>query len=179
MTTTFTINNPKINHQFIMEQAQTPDSNEILDLLVETAKWLHSKGSTQWNALLQGIDSHNTEEAIERGDVFICKSEEEIAGMVMLLRLPSEWDRRLWGTEAHDDDEAIYLHRLAIRRKYANCNLGQSILNWCHQSVHFEGKSIIRLDCVANNKHLNTFYRQNGFTYIGEKDEYSLYEIRL
>ncbi|AOV07797.1 GNAT family N-acetyltransferase [Sporosarcina ureilytica] len=176
MTQTFTISNQNINSQFTMVQAEVEHTAEILALLVETAKWLRSKGSTQWNALLDGVDSHNTEDAIERGDVFICKDGEKIAGMVMLLKQPSKWDSELWGPKAHHNDGAIYLHRLAIRREYANCKLGESILNWCYGSISFEGKEIIRLDCVANNEHLNRFYRQNGYTYLGEKNGYSLYE---
>ncbi|MDS9471129.1 N-acetyltransferase [Sporosarcina pasteurii] len=176
MSQTFTISNRNIASQFTMHQAKVEHTSDILALLVESAKWLQSKGSTQWNALLDGVDSHNTEVAIQRGDVFICKDGEEIAGMVMLLTQPSEWDRQLWGPKANRNDGAIYLHRLAIRRKYANCKLGESILNWCYDSISFEGKEMIRLDCVANNEHLNQFYRRNGYTYLGEKNGYSLYE---
>lgn len=79
MSQTFTISNRNIASQFTMHQAKVEHTSDILALLVESAKWLQSKGSTQWNALLDGVDSHNTEVAIQRGDVFICKDGEEIA----------------------------------------------------------------------------------------------------
>ena len=176
MNEKFTMQTNHLKEQFKMAQAKVEDTGNILSLLIEMAEWFKDNGSTQWNGLLQGIDSHRTEEAILRGDVFICKAEEEIAGMVMLLQKPSEWDKNLWALQEEQPNEAIYLHRLAIRRKYAKHQLGEEILNWCKGSIRFEGKDKIRLDCLASNEFLNAFYRRTGYTYVGEKEDYSLYE---
>ena len=176
MNENFTIQKTNLKGQFTMAQAKVGDTENVLSLLVEMAEWFKDNGSTQWNGLLQGIDSHRTEEAIQRGDVFVCKMEAEIAGMVMLLQKPSVWDQNLWGLQEEQPNTAIYLHRLAIRRKYAKHQLGAEILNWCKQSIHFEEKDKIRLDCLANNEFLNAYYRRKGYTYVGEKEGYSLYE---
>lgn len=165
----FTIHTKHIKAQFTMAQAKEEDTENVLSLLVETAQWFKDNGSTQWNALLQGIDSHGTAGAVQRGDVFICKDETEIAGMVMLLQKPSKWDQNLWALQEEQPNTAIYLHRLAISRKYAKHQLGEAILNWCKESIHFKGKDKIRLDCVASNEFLNAFYRRTGYTYVGEK----------
>lgn len=176
MNENFTIQTNHLKEQFTMAQAKVEDTENVLSLLEETAEWFKDNGSTQWNGLLEGVDSHRTEEAIGRGDVFVCQVGTEIAGMVMLLQKPSEWDLNLWGLQEEQSNAAIYLHRLAIRRKYAKHQLGEEILNWCKQSIHFEGKDKIRLDCLASNEFLNAFYRRTGYTYVGEKDGYSLYE---
>lgn len=177
MKTSFTIEKKKHHGAFMMEQATKEDTAEILSLLLETAKWFNSNRSTQWEGLLIGVDSHRTDEAILRGDVFISRYAQDVSGMVMLLQKPSEWDVRLWGEMGEQQNDAIYLHRLAINRKYANHNLGNKILTWCKKSIRFEGKTRIRLDCLAGNEFLNNFYRNSGYTYIGEKDGYSLYEL--
>lgn len=175
--TTKLLNN-HLKDSFTMHQATEKDREHILTLLTETANWFKSKGSSQWSGLLDGIDTHNTANAIERGDVFVCKNNSTIAGMVMLLQTPSEWDRNLWKLQ-DEDNTSLYLHRLAINRKYANENLGQSILNWCKTSIQFKGKDKIRLDCIANNEFLNDFYQRAGFTYMGENEGYSLYETGI
>lgn len=166
----------KSNEVFTMQQAMPLHTEEIIALLTNVAKWFQAKGSDQWSGLLQGIDSHNTKDAIRRGDVFIATEGEAIAAMVMLLQQPSAWDRNLWRLPEDDDNEAVYLHRLAIDRNYKNQQLGPAILQWCQQSIRFPGIQKIRLDCIANNDFLNHFYAANGFTYVGEKDGYSLYE---
>jgi GNAT superfamily N-acetyltransferase len=176
MTHSFTIRNQYINDGFQAVQAQSGDTEEILSLLVETASWLESQGSSQWNALLQGHDSHDTPSAIQRGDVFVFKKEAEIAGMVILMPKPSPWDIKLWGDQAHAEDEALYLHRLAIRRKYARTGLGKSILQWSTSGIQFKEKSLVRLDCGADNVTLNSFYAGNGFRYAGGHDGFSIYE---
>lgn len=176
MNENFTLQKNQLKGQFTMVQAKIVDTEDVLSLLVETAGWFKDNGSTQWNGLLKGIDSHRADEAVQRGDVFVCKIDGEIAGMVMLLQKPSEWDRNLWVLHEEDPNEAIYLHRLAIRRKYAKHQLGEEILNWCKESIRFKGKDKIRLDCLASNEFLNAFYRRTGYTYVGEKEGYSLYE---
>lgn len=159
-----------------MRQATVTDTNRVLRLLTETAKWFKTKGSTQWSDLLKGIDRHHTKEAILRGDVFICMSGEELAGVVMLLQSPSKWDQDLWQLTHKEPNDSVYLHRLAINRHYANQQLGGEIVKWCQEHIQFEGKKKLRLDCLAHNHYLNAFYQKADFTYIGENGGYSLYE---
>ncbi|WP_337101191.1 GNAT family N-acetyltransferase [Paenibacillus sp. YIM B09110] len=161
---------------FTIGQAKQEDTEEILALLMETAKWLQSKGSTQWSALLSGEDSHDTAGAIRRGDVFLAKAGETAAGIVILMREPSEWDLRLWGDAASSYDRSIYLHRLAISRSYAKSGLGEAILQWSNSGILFEGKDVVRLDCIADNPTLNDLYSRNGYVKKGLTDGFNLYE---
>lgn len=164
------------NNIFKMQQATSVHTDEIMSLLMDAAKWFQSKGSDQWSGLLEGIDSHRTDEAVTRGDVFIATQDDVIAGMVMLLQQPSDWDRNLWDLAKEAENEAVYLHRLATNRAFQNQQLGKEIFQWCQDSIRFSGIQKIRLDCLANNPFLNDFYQSNGFIYVGEKDGYSLYE---
>ena len=111
-----------------VERAEPSDMTEVMRLLVNTAEWLLSKGSTQWNGLLKGEDSCNTPEAISRGEVYIFKQDLRTAGMVMLLKEPNAWDRELWGERALDGS-AIYLHRLAVDRKFAGMEASRTGAN--------------------------------------------------
>jgi Acetyltransferase (GNAT) family. len=160
--------NPHVIDQINVVQSTEEDTPAIMDLLVQTAQWLNSKGSTQWGALLRGEDHHNTVESARRGDVYLFKDGRTLAGIVTLLRRPSAWDINLWGEEGHE--RAVYLHRLAINREYGGRKLGYAMLQWVHTSIQFDGKDCIRLDCNDSIPQLNQFYRSAGYTYIGHAD---------
>lgn len=177
--TPFVLKKDRVLDTFTAGQARTEDAAEITALLQEIARWLRSKGSTQWSALLEGKDAHGTTDAIERGEVFVFRADTEIAAIVILMKQPSAWDERLWGERAHAADGALYLHRLAIRRKYAKLGLGAAILNWCRTGVQADGKHLIRLDTLATSAPLNALYSSNGYTLVSTQDNYSLYEISL
>jgi len=171
----FTITNQHVNQEVIAKQAKPSDTGAVMDLLRQTALWLKEQGSTQWSALLEGEDSHGTEQAVERGDVFIFKHGERVVGMVMLLQQPSDWDVDLWGDDGHE--QAIYVHRLAISRAYAGKQLGRKIMEWVESGIAFVGKTRIRLDCIAENSTLNRFYNSLGYEYRGLSETgFSKYE---
>lgn len=176
MVQPYRITQPVTPDGFEAAIAQPGDTEDVMALLVEIAEWLKSRGSTQWAGLLEGRDSHHTADAIRRGDVFVFKRDGEIAGMVLLLSRPSQWDRELWGDKAFDGDGAVYLHRLAVRRKYARAGLGRTILNWCTSGIHYPAKTWMRLDCIADNSTLNSFYADNGYVYDGENNGFCMYE---
>ncbi|QTH45668.1 GNAT family N-acetyltransferase [Cohnella sp. LGH] len=166
-----------------VERAEPEDTTEIMRLLANTAEWLLRKGSTQWNALLRGEDSHNTPEAVNRGEVYIFRDDGKIAGMVILMEQPNSWDRHLWAGKA-EDGAAIYLHRLAVNRKYAGRDVGKQIMQWTESFVPEQlHKGIIRLDCLSSIPALNEFYRNLNYDFVGEgvnsSGTYSMYEKKL
>jgi ribosomal protein S18 acetylase RimI-like enzyme len=155
-----------INPDIRASQAQPDDTPAVTNLLVRTAEWIRSLGSTQWQGLLQGEDSHDTPAAIRRGDVFAFKSGDTLVGIMLLFRHPSAWDRELWGVEGHES--SIYLHRLAINRDFAGRGLGEQMLRWADSGIEFPVKDRIRLDCMADIPYLKAFYRKAGYTFKGE-----------
>jgi GNAT superfamily N-acetyltransferase len=170
--------NPDLNEDVFAYQATAEDVTHIKSLILDTAAWLKGKGLSQWNALLEGEDSHNLTGAILRGEVFAFKSRQlnELIGTVILQLNPSAWDFNLWGEGDQFHDSAIYLHRLAVSRSYGGKGLGGLILGWSESGVSFANKDRIRLDCVEYNEHLNQFYRKSGYAFKGIKDGYSRYE---
>lgn len=172
------IQNPSLPNGLRVVRALPADSEAVMALLQNTARWLHEQGSTQWNALLEGQDSHQTANAILNGDVFLFKQEEQLAGMVMLLTTPGPWDRMLWGDDSLED--AVYVHRLAVNRHYAGQGIGRDILAWVESGIDFPDKHSIRLDCLAGVAALESFYRGAGFVYQGRTDNnYLLFEKKF
>lgn len=160
-------------------QAGAEDKAAVNGLMVQAAAWLQSKGSNQWHELLAGEDRHGVPEAVDRGDVFIFKKGEALAGMVILQQHASAWDRSLWGDEGHES--SVYLHRLCINRDFAGEQLGSAILDWAVNGIRFPRKDRIRLDCIASVPALNRLYSGAGFEYRGPAPgaSFNLYEKRV
>jgi hypothetical protein len=156
--------------------ATAEEADDIMNLLLDTALWLQSKGSTQWQQLLEGHDSHDTKNAIRRGEVLAFKSKGRLAAIIILMQTPSPWDLELWGDQDSQLNDAVYLHRLAINREFANKGLGLAILEFVHQSMNFSNKTLLRLDCVANNEKLDKLYLSAGYTFKGRTGNYHKYE---
>ncbi|WP_179031265.1 GNAT family N-acetyltransferase [Paenibacillus kribbensis] len=181
--TSMTIVEPSVKPGLMAFQASTEDREEVQELILKTARWLHSKGSTQWGNLLKGKDDHNLGGAIARGEVIIFRTSEDhaLAGAVILQQQPSAWDRKLWGLDDADSEggTSVYLHRLVVDRERAGKGLGHELMQWIEQGIRFTGKDRIRLDCIAGNDKLSQFYRQCGYTYRGETDGYNIFEKML
>lgn len=149
----FKMKNETIADGFYACPAVYEDAESITGLLVRTAEWLRDRGSNQWSGLLKGQDTHDITGSIENGHVFVFKKDEELAAVVMLLPEPSEWDRTLWGDDGHE--ESIYLHRLAVSRRFAGQGLGARVLHWVETGIYFPGKhgsglivSLITMPCI-------------------------------
>jgi GNAT superfamily N-acetyltransferase len=75
-------------------------------------------------------------------------------------------------------DEALYLHRFAVRRGAAGA--GRHAVAWCLQETQRRGRAYLRLDCLAENPGIRRYYERFGFTAVDETvldgTRYSLYQ---
>jgi ribosomal protein S18 acetylase RimI-like enzyme len=150
--------------------AQLKDLSLVKRLLFETAEWLNKKGSTQWAGLLKGEDVHNIEGAIERQEVFLVNRSENIVGTFALWSKQTAWDKDFWGIDETSD--VYYLHRLALSADEHGRNSGSLLLDKAIEVAVRDEKSGLRLDCVASNDYLNSFYKRNGFIFVGSVEQY-------
>ncbi len=156
-------------------RAEIGDLDRVLEILEEASRWLSSKGlETQWRpspAFRQTIKDN-----IERGDVYVAKGLGGTFGTITL-----QWnDKKFWGDIRQD---AGYIHKLAITRSHAGQHLGLRLLNWAEAKARAEGKSYLRLDCLASNKTIRQYYERVGFTHVRDTLapgwKASLYEKKL
>jgi ribosomal protein S18 acetylase RimI-like enzyme len=67
--------------------------------------------------------------------------------------------------------------------QFSGLGLGNKLLDWAEKYIRDCGKSFFRLDCMADNEELNTFYIRAGFNYRGRVDgkgwSANLYEKEL
>jgi GNAT superfamily N-acetyltransferase len=66
--------------------------------------------------------------------------------------------------------QAVYLHRLAVRRRYAGGELSTSMLNWIVARARELGRQYVRLDCAADRPALRRVYERFGFRLYDERN---------
>ncbi|MBC6314341.1 GNAT family N-acetyltransferase [Listeria grandensis] len=160
---------------FVVKEASVSEEASLQQLMIDTASWLKSRGSSQWSDILEGMDVHGLSDRIRDGEVFLVLRGAEITAAFILRKTASDWDARLWNDHGKDAP-ARYLHRLMIAREWSGKNLSQAILDWASKEAEHTGHVAVRLDCIADNQKLNTLYQNAGFINIATVDGFCIYE---
>jgi ribosomal protein S18 acetylase RimI-like enzyme len=144
--------------------AQAEDVGRYIDLLEEVADWLAQRGLNQWRPGSFRLSANYYSESIRRGEVQLAFCGDALVGTLrLLLREPIVWP------EVAEDD-AVYVYNFAIRREWANQQLGSRVLEWASHRALALGRRCVRLDCVAENTFLRDYYTRAGFMDRGEID---------
>jgi len=93
------------------------------------------------------------------GEFFIARVGGEAAGVV---RIQLE-DALMW-PEARAD-EALYVHRLAVRRAFVGAGIAQALLSFAAERARSLGRAWLRLDCEAQRPKLRAVYERFGFAH--------------
>jgi GNAT superfamily N-acetyltransferase len=141
-----------------IHQATPADIPTVVDLWNEAKAWLGAKGPDQWQ---YPVKMHNIYRAVEAGAYWLV---EPTAGgpATATVTLDPHADPSLWRPE-EQPDQALYVHRLVVRRSEAHHNLGADILDWANEQVRTAGRKFLRLDAWTNNVALHDYYRRLGF----------------
>ena len=143
-----------------IRQAEKEDVEKVMELLVNAAGWLHTKGLKQWGYYLTDLNGNKEEilASIENKSTYIVEHDGGVIATLTLESVPNDWDVDIWGEEAGDD--VVYLHRLAVQRDFAGKGIGASLLDWAETVTRTSGKKSIRFDCTADNEGLNRYYQK-------------------
>ncbi|MBM9505299.1 GNAT family N-acetyltransferase [Actinacidiphila acididurans] len=139
--------------------AQPGELRVVEDLLREASAWLASRGIDQWQ-----FPPHRDRitQALRRGEVFLATTD----GLPMAtLQLDDHADPEFWTTEDKPGD-ALYVHRMAVSRKFAGSGVGGTLLNWALERAATAGKPWLRLDAWKDNHGLHRYYESQGFTLV-------------
>ena len=144
-----------------IRQATPADIPSVVDLWNEAQNWLASKGLDQWQ---YPIKMHNIYRAVEGGSCWLV---EPASGgpAIATITLDATADPSLWRPE-EQPDQALYVHRLVVRRSEAHRNLGADILDWASEQVRRAGRKFLRLDAWTNNVALHDYYRRLDFRLV-------------
>jgi ribosomal protein S18 acetylase RimI-like enzyme len=163
-----------LNGGISVVRAREADADTVLPILEEAARWLTSRGIEGWKP--GSFSRRRILERIGRGEMYLAKLAGETFGTFAL-----QWsEEEVWGDV---QENAGYVHGLAIRRGFAGRGLGRELLRWAEERAALSSKSYLRLDCRADNQGLNEYYRWAGFCGRGRARvwgfEVTLYEKRV
>jgi GNAT superfamily N-acetyltransferase len=141
--------------EITIRQATTQDAEVVSDILREAAQWLERAGMPLWRE--EHIGMAHIFDDVRAGIFFLAEYSGESAGtMKFQLEDPMFWP------EMHEG-EAAYVHRLAVRRRYAGMGVSTALLRWGVERTRVLGRPYLRLDCAAARDKLRAIYEGFGF----------------
>jgi GNAT superfamily N-acetyltransferase len=153
--------------------AAKEDVPVIAEMLDEATAYVRTKGSDQWRVPFPQDDLRGR---VARGELYVVDVDGEPAATFTLLLD----DPFFWGGRPPD---AVYLHKLAVRRAFAGRKLGEQIVDWIVAEAAARGREYVRLDCQRDLRGIRAYYERLGFELCGEKTKgpnraWALYERR-
>ncbi|MGA2240974.1 MAG: GNAT family N-acetyltransferase [Verrucomicrobiota bacterium] len=138
-----------------VEQATATDAKTVSDILLEAAAWLRQRNLPMWrdNELVPEIIAAD----IADGLFFLGKCNSEVAGVI---KFQLE-DRKFWPDVV--DGESAFVHRLAVRRRFAGGEVSNQLLRWAVHRTRNLKRHFLRLDCESSRPKLRAFYERFGF----------------
>jgi GNAT superfamily N-acetyltransferase len=141
-------------------RACVEDLGAVIDLLEDAKTWLGKQGSDQWQ---YATNVEALRGSIVAGECWLIV--DETLGTVGTASLDENADPEFWVAEDQPSD-ALYVHRMIVRRSQAGRNLGGAILDWAADQAWHRGKRWLRLDAWRTNATLADYYRNQGFAWV-------------
>jgi GNAT superfamily N-acetyltransferase len=151
-------------------QATLADLSTVSEILSEAALWLEQKNMVLWQQ--EHISSSAIRQDIEWGLFYIAFCEGLAAGVV---KFQIE-DLVFWPDIVQA--ESAFLHRLAVRRRFAGGSVSTQIFQWAIEHSRDLGKHFLRLDCVADRPRLRSIYENFGFKHHSDRQVEAYFVVR-
>lgn len=137
------------------------DLATLVRLRDDAARWMLARGVTgQWQP--GQLDEDHFRRAMASGEVWLAEAGGRVAGAWELW-----WDDEdAWGPQP---PVAGYVHRLMVDRGSARPGTGRRLLQAAERRTATAGRALVRLDCLASNERLNTYYLNAGYRVVGHK----------
>jgi len=123
-------------------------------LIREAAEWLIGRGEPLWG--MNEVSYEALVRVAKDGELVIGRIGNEVVACMYLHKE----DAIFWPHV--QPDEAFYIHRLAVKRKYAGRGFAHAMLAWAADEARAYGRPFLRLDCEPRLK-LMALYKSAGF----------------
>lgn len=144
-----------------IQQAQLADAPVIADILKEAAAWAERVHERLW--LESELEPEEIAADVRAGQYFLAAHRETPVGT---LRYQLE-DALFWPDAA--EGEAAYVHRLAVRRRWAGQGVAAQMLHWAARRAVIDGRALLRLDTDITRPKLRALYTACGFEEHSER----------
>jgi GNAT superfamily N-acetyltransferase len=145
-----------------IRRADPEDLDAVSSVLHEAAQWLEQQGMALWLDSELSPDRLRTE--VEGGLFHVAEADSVVGGVIMFMLEDSEyWPDAVPG-------EAAYLHRLAVRRRFAGGQLSSLLLGWALEKTRLLGRKYLRMDTEIQRLKLREMYERYGFQHHSERN---------
>lgn len=108
--------------------------------------------------------------ALNNDTLFICKTDDRIAGTVILNNIQEEaYNKATWSIDV-PLDKVLVIHTLAVHPDFFKMGVAYYLLVFAKEYAANAGYKTIRLDVNANNLPAFTLYEKMGYKYIDTVD---------
>ena len=146
--------------QLTIRPAALEDCGAVSDILLEAASWLAQRGTPMWRE--DEVTADRIREEVVAGLFFLATSASKPVGTLKFqLTDPLFWP--------DVPDDAAYVHRLAVRRRFAGGALSAALLRWAAERAAASGRRYLRLDCEASRPRLRAVYERFGFRHHSDR----------
>jgi GNAT superfamily N-acetyltransferase len=146
----------------VVKRAAPAETSLVADILREAAAWADSRGGdVLWQ--LDELDDARLADEVDRGEFFLAWYRCDAAGTI---RLQFE-DPEFWPDDP--GNHAAYVHRLAVRRRYAGAGVSTALLGWAVEHAAAAGRQMLRLDCDVHRRSLRAVYERFGFQFHSDR----------
>ena len=145
----------------VVRPALPADAPAVSSILTEAAAW--SKNKEHGCGVTMNFWLNASPRISRTGSYFLAEVGGETAGTVKF-----QWEDPLfWPDEPVG--EAAYVHRLAVRRRFAGGAVSRALLRYAAARAREDGRRFLRLDCEASRPRLRAFYERVGFRHHSDR----------
>ena len=145
----------------VIRLATAEDIDTVSSILVEAAQWLDERGMAMWRA--NELSPEQIADSVAKGLFFLAERDGEASGTIKFQLS----DLQFWPDVP--DGDAAYIHRLAVRRRFAGGETSGSLLRWAARRCVRLGRPLLRLDCEASRPRLRVLYERHGFKHHSDR----------
>jgi len=148
----------------IILPAKSSDLQDIKKLTEACAVAMQQKQIFQWNEHYPSLEKLSAD--IEKGELYVLKSENEIKGIIVLTDfMDEEYHSVEWITESGKN---LYIHRLATHPEYWGEGYGRILMDFAENYARQNKYISVRLDTFSQNKRNQKFYESRGYRRLGD-----------
>lgn len=145
----------------IVRPATVNDLEAVSSILGEAARWLEDTGVRMWRD--DELSSARIADDVTGGLFFLAECDGVSAGTIKFqLEDPLFWPDLPQG-------EAAYIHRLAVRRRFAGQGVSTALMQWAVELTRTLGRRYVRLDCEVARPKLRAVYERFGFRHHSDR----------
>ncbi|HUD45692.1 MAG TPA: GNAT family N-acetyltransferase [Candidatus Baltobacteraceae bacterium] len=144
-----------------IRQAGPDDAQTVSGILTEAARWLEDRGMTMWRD--GELTAASVAADVAAGLFHLAEADLEPAGTIKFQLQ----DKLFWPDIRQE--ESAFIHRLAVRRKFAGRAISTALLQWAVERARGLECRYLRLDCEAARPRLRAVYEGFGFRHHSDR----------